>query len=533
MQTVSIGLLLLAVAAVTTGVVRKVPVPLPLLQIAAGAVLACLGIDVELEPELFLLVFIPPLLFIDGWRIPKSDFRRFRKTILLLAFGLVVVTVLAIGTLIELFIPAIPPFVAFALASALSPTDAVAVAGIAGRTPIPPRLMHILQGEALLNDASGLVCLRVAIAAIATGTFSWSRAAASLALVAAGGIAVGFCVAWLFSRLQKLVFGTRDDAPEGRILLIVVIPYSAYVLGEHVHVSGVLAAAAAGMVLPRLGIFDLSEGVSRRQTITVLGALELGLNGLVFVLLGLQLPAIVGNAPHVVSAGHLGSWPVLALAIVGTAFGLFAIRFVWAWVSMRLTLRERPHGAMLRIVAATAFAGARGAVSLAATLTLPLVVTTDEGTYPAREVGVCIAAGVILLSLVSASIGLPFAFRGVNLEDPDDNGAARAALRASLVEAGIAAVERVRDEAADPGALAEALRIVLDAYRLRPTDEGSPQALRARSVRDLRRIGIAAERHHLGELFRKHEIDDVLFYEAMRDIDALEEVVAKPAPRHH
>ena len=533
MQAVSVGLLLLLVAAVTTGIVRKVRIPLPLLQIAAGAVLACVGLHVELEPELFLLVFIPPLLFIDGWRIPKADFRRFRKTILLLAFGLVVVSVLAIGTLIELCIPAIPPFVAFALASALSPTDAVAVAGIAGRTSVPPKLMHILQGEALLNDASGLVCLRVAIAAIATGTFSWSRAAASLALVALGGIVVGFCVAWFFSRLQKLAFGTRDDAPEARILLVVTIPYIAYVLGEQVHVSGILAAAAAGMVMPRLGLFDPSESVARRQTMSVLGALELGLNGLVFVLLGLQLPAIVRNAPHVVAEGRLGSWPVLVLATVGTAFGLFAVRFAWAWVSMRLTLRRRPEAPILRIVVATAFAGARGAVSLAATLTLPLVVVTPEGAYPARDVGVCIAAGVILLSLVSASIGLPFAFRGVQLEDREDTGEARAALRASLGEVGIAAVERARDEAKDPGSLEAAVDIVVDAYRMRPTDEGSEHALRAQSVFDLRRIGIAAERQHVTELYRKQEIDDVLHFESLRELDALEEAIAKPAPQHH
>ena len=529
MFSITTFLLLLAIAAATAGLVRKVKIPLPLLQIAAGVVLAWpIGLHVELEPEAFLLIFIAPLLFIDGNRIPKGDFRRFRKMILTLAFGLVIATVLVIGTLVEVCLPAIPPFVAFALASALSPTDAVAVSGISGNTPVPSKLMSVLQGEALFNDASGLVCLNVAIGAIVTGGFSWSRAAGSLVVVAVGGIIVGLLLAFLFARFQRLVFGSRADVPEGRILLVVALPFAAFELAEHFHLSGILAAATAGMTLLRFGLFDQDERVARTQTVSVLHALELGLNGVVFVLLGLQLPAIFESAPHVVREGGFGSWWALGFTIIATGVGLLLMRFAWVLVSMKLAMR-RGRPIPMRLVLAISFAGARGAVSLAATLTLPLVVDTPDGPYPAREVGVCIAAAVILLSLVAASIGLPLTLRGVELDD--DVSEQRLTVRAALVEAAIAAVEQELENAGDSETTAAAANIVLDVYRSH-ADQGDEAAKLEGAVRRLRLIGVIAERRCLHELFRERKIEDVTFFETLRRLDSLEDTLAEPVGHH-
>lgn len=529
MLSITTFLLLLAIAAATAGLVRKVRIPLPLLQIAAGALLAWpIGLHVELDPEAFLLIFIAPLLFIDGNRIPKGDFRRFRKMILTLAFGLVVATVLVVGTLVEVCLPAIPPFVAFALASALSPTDAVAVSGISGNTPVPSKLMSVLQGEALFNDASGLVCLNVAIAAIATGGFSWSRAAGSLVVVAVGGIVVGLVLAFLFARFQRLVFGSRDDVPEARILLVVALPFAAFELAEHFHLSGILAAATAGMTLLRFGLFDQDERVARTQTMSVLHALELGLNGVVFVLLGLQLPAIVKSAPRVVNEGGFGSWGALGFTIVATGVGLLLMRFAWVLVSMKLAMRRR-RPIPMRLVLAISFAGARGAVSLAATLTLPLIVDTPDGAYPAREVGVCIAAAVILLSLVVASIGLPLTLRGVELDD--DVSEQRLTVRAALVEAAIAAVEQERENDADSETTAAAANIVLDVYRSH-ADQGDEAAKLEGAVRRLRLVGVIAERRCLHELFHERKIEDTTFFETLRRLDSLEDTLAEPVGHH-
>ena len=173
----SILAFLLAVA-LSGPLARALRVPLPLTQIALGyAIAEYTGESVALDPEVFFLLFLPPLLFLDGWRIPKDDLFRDKGTILEMAFGLVICTVLGIGLLLHWLIPAMPLAVAFALAAVLSPTDPIAVASIAKRVPIPKRVMHILEGESLLNDASGLVCLRFATAAALTGVFSLPQAA--------------------------------------------------------------------------------------------------------------------------------------------------------------------------------------------------------------------------------------------------------------------------------------------------------------------------------------------------------------------
>src|SRR3954467_10174175 len=181
--------------AITT--VLPFAVPLPLVQIALGAVLTLVAdLGVPLNPEIFFLLFIPPLLFLDGWRIPKRGLFKDAGTILELALGLVVFTILGVGLFIHWLIPAVPLAVAFALAAILSPTDPVAVSAITSREQVPTRMMHILEGESLLNDASGLVCMRFALAAVLMGAFSLPQAVASFLWVAVGGISIGVGLTW-------------------------------------------------------------------------------------------------------------------------------------------------------------------------------------------------------------------------------------------------------------------------------------------------------------------------------------------------
>ncbi|HWJ95247.1 MAG TPA: cation:proton antiporter, partial [Telluria sp.] len=199
--------LAMMLAVVASGyLVRMLPfaLPLPLAQIALGAVIA--GVfdhGVTLEPDIFFLLFLPPLLFLDGWRIPKVGLFRDKGVILELALGLVLFTVVGAGYLIHWLIPALPLAVAFALAAILAPTDPVAVSSITSRVPIPRRMMHILEGEALLNDATGLVCFRFAVAAALTGHFSLASASLSFLWVALGGIAAGVLVTLAISFAQR------------------------------------------------------------------------------------------------------------------------------------------------------------------------------------------------------------------------------------------------------------------------------------------------------------------------------------------
>src|SRR6266436_6380282 len=175
METIAVTLFFLLAVVVSGAFARMspVPLPLPLVQIALGSIIASVAnLGFDLKPDIFFLLFLPPLLFLDGWRIPKQGLFRDKGTILELALGLVVFTVVGVGFFINWMIPEMPVAVAFALAAIVSPTDPIAVSAIAARVPIPKRLMHILEGESLLNDASGLVCMRFAVAAALTGTFS-------------------------------------------------------------------------------------------------------------------------------------------------------------------------------------------------------------------------------------------------------------------------------------------------------------------------------------------------------------------------
>ena len=192
MNVVTLCLFLLLAVVASSIVSRILPsaLPRPLVQIGLGALIGLFaGVRVELDPELFFLLLVPPLLFLDGWRIPKDELFRDSRAILGLALGLVFLTVLGVGLFIHWLIPAMPMAVAFALAAIVSPTDPSAVGAVAQKVSIPKRMMHILEGESLLNDASGLVCLRFAIAAALSGTFSISNAISTFAWMALAGVA--------------------------------------------------------------------------------------------------------------------------------------------------------------------------------------------------------------------------------------------------------------------------------------------------------------------------------------------------------
>jgi CPA1 family monovalent cation:H+ antiporter len=235
-ETIAVALFLLLAVVVSGALARMSPValPLPLVQIALGAFIAAVAnLGVKLQPDPFFLLFLPPLLFLDGWRIPKEGLFRDKGTIGELALGLVVFTVVGVGYFINWMIPAMPLAVAFALAAIVSPTDSTAVSAIAIRVPIPKRLMHILDGESLLNDASGLVCMRFAIAAALTGTFSLLDAVGTFLWLAIGGIAIGVGVTWIASAAKNWVSRHFGEETGSQILISLLIPFGAYLLAEH------------------------------------------------------------------------------------------------------------------------------------------------------------------------------------------------------------------------------------------------------------------------------------------------------------
>ena len=541
MPVVLMVLLFLLAVVVSGFIARLLPlkVPLPLLQIAIGAGLSWIGFDVAFDPHLFLLLFIPPLLFLDGWRIPKGAFFRDWKPILALAIGLVVLTVVGMGWFVYWLVPAVPLAVAFALAAILSPTDPVAVAAVTHNSPLPPRLMHILEGESLLNDATGLVCFSFAVTAALTGYFSLGEASASFLLVAGGGVVVGMAVTWVIGRLNRLLVRRTGEDAGIQILVSLLIPFAAYLSAEHLHVSGILAAVVAGIAMHYGELSGRPMASTRMQRNAVWDTVQTALNGIIFVLLGEQLPQMLRALPEaaVASGGGNDVWHLLGYVVVIT-LALGAMRFAWVWVAVRLTVfraawrGESTKMPQTRLLAIIATAGVRGAITLAGVLTLPLLMP-DGTLFPAREVVILIAMGVILLSLAIASIGLPLLTRGLtdSLPEPERKDT-EANARVAASEAAIRRIEKAVTEPLpdqrDVDARAEASVHLLDVYR-RHLDYGDMSGENAEDMqrrdeaeRRLRLVALDAERDELYRLRRAFAIDDVVHQKLVREIDLME-----------
>lgn len=537
METITIVLVLLLAVIVSGIISRVVPVPLPrpLFQIALGAVIGLVADwRVTLDPDIFFLLFLPPLLFLDGWRIPREELFKDGKTVLELALGLVLFTVVGMGLLIHWMIPSMPIAVAFALAAVVSPTDPIAVSAIAQRVPIPKRMMHILEGESLLNDASGLVCLRFAIAAALTGAFSVQDAALNFLWVALGGIAVGVGVTWGVSRTKSWI--TRHYGEDGgaQILISLLIPFGSYLVAEHLHCSGILAAVAAGLTMGFVENTGEVAATTRMRRSSVWDTIQFAANGIIFVLLGEQLPMILSGAAEIVrTTGHRETW-WLAIYVIAINLGLAALRFIWVWLSFRWTLfragewKRQPNW---RAVAAMSSAGVRGAITLAGVMTLPLAMG-DGSPFPARDLAIFLAMGVIIVSLIIASIGLPLLLKGLKLPAEPSQQAEEDAARVAAAQAAIEAVERAEHAMAEGQADADfyvaAASRVMDMYRERIErhDVDAPDQPSFREIerieRELRLAGLKAERTELFRMVRRRELGSEVARKLVRELDLLE-----------
>lgn len=538
MESVGVVLAMLLAVIGSGYLVRLLPfaVPLPLVQIALGAVISgVFGHGVALDPEIFFLLFLPPLLFLDGWRIPKVGLFRDKGTILELALGLVVFTVLGAGFLIHWLVPTMPLPVAFALAAIVAPTDPVAVSSIAARVPIPHRLMHILEGESLLNDATGLVCFRFAVAAAMTGAFSLADASLTFLWVALAGIACGVAITVGVAFVQRVAGQRLGEEPGSPILVNLLIPFGAYLAAEHLHASGILAAVAAGVSMSYVELSGRALATTRVRRAVVWDTVQFSLNGVMFVLLGEQLPEIVARALHDARLDeHMTEWSLLGTALL-ISLGLILLRLSWVWVSLRLTiLKARRHGRQVyqpnfRLVVATSLAGVRGAITMAGVLTLPLAL--PNGTpFPGRDLAIFYASAVIIVSLLVASIGLPRVLR--NLEVPEESAELSQEDRARH-DAAVAAINAI-DKAAhlhaehqeDADVHASAIDHVRGVYEHRLGVGGLYDPSRVRvaeqAEREYRLAALQAERKAILALVHGRELSDEIARKLLREIDLVE-----------
>lgn len=540
MESITIALVLLLAVVLSGTLARLSPVgiPLPLVQIALGAAIAGVtGSAVQLDPDFFFLLFLPPLLFLDGWRIPKEGLFRDKAVILELALGLVIFTVILIGFLVHWMIPAIPLAVAFALAAILSPTDPIAVSAIAARVPIPGRLMHILEGESLLNDASGLVCMQFAVAAVLTGVFSLADAVGTFLWVAIGGILIGFGTTFVVMKAKYYVSRKLGEEPGAQILISLLIPFGAYLLAEHLHCSGILAAVAAGITMSFAELRGQTMAATRMRRYAVWDTVQFALNGIIFVLLGEQMPGIVSGAARIVTeTGHLHPiWLIAYVAVITTA--LAALRFAWVWVSLRFTLYRaarrgeairKPHW---RLLAAMSLAGVRGAITLAGILTLPLAMN-DGTSFPARDLVIFLAAGVIILSLTAASIGLPYLLQNLELPPEDDHLQEEDIARIAAAEAAIRMIEKLQhamsEGRTDADLYGEVGTRLMELYRQRIEGRSKlgDEAELLRKMEEVdkrfRLAALRAERDELFRLGRRRKISEEIARKLVREIDLAE-----------
>lgn len=534
METISVILLLLLAVVVSGTLARMLPIvlPLPLVQIGFGAVIASFAsFKVELDPQVFFLLFLPPLLFLDGWRIPKDGLFRDKGTILELAFGLVVFTVIGVGFFIHWMIPSMPLAVAFALAAVISPTDPIAVSAIAARVAVPKRLMHVLEGESLLNDASGLVCMRFAVAAALTGAFSFTSALGTFLWVASGGVAIGIAVTWGSALAVRWVARCFGDEAGSQVLVSLLIPFAAYLLAEELHCSGILAAVAAGMTMSYVERLGQSLVATRMRGSAVWDMVQFAANGIIFVLLGEQIPQIVAAAAR----SHGAIWMVVYVIAITLALAL--LRFLWVWTSLRFTLfRAARKGKTImlpswRLIAAASLAGVRGAITLAGVLTLPLTLN-DGSPFPARDLAIFLAAGVIVMSLVAASVGLPRLLTGLELPPEPSQQEEEDQARIAAAEAAIKAIERTQHELglgrSDADLYADASVRIMDLYRQRidgrsQTGEEAELTRRIDEIeRQLRLAGLRAERDQIFQFARSRRLSDEVTRRLVRELDLLE-----------
>lgn len=421
MELFELVLLLLGSVLVSTVFAGFIPkVSLPLVQIAIGIVVAIIfgsPIDIEIDPELFLVLFIAPLLFEESRKADKRALWQSKGSIISLAVGLVFVTVLVVGFCLNAFVPSIPLAAAFALGAALGPTDAVAVTALAKDVKLQPRQSTLLQGEALINDASGVVSFQFAIAAATTGAFSLLDASASFLIDFFGGIILGilcgFAATFIFRLLAKK--GFQDTTVN--VVFELFMPFVVFLAAEACGVSGILAVVAAGLALTIMPAKP-SIAVSEQKVVSsnVWDVIVFVINGIIFVMLGMELAILV--SPTFEFSG-MSRTKLIAMTFFVTFIVLF-VRFVWVTV-MDLLSKEpgAPHDfsrSVLKNALTTTFAGPKGAVTLSIAFTIPYLMGTwpEVVPFPHRNDLIFMASGCIVITLLLANFVVPLLAPGEN-----------------------------------------------------------------------------------------------------------------------
>jgi CPA1 family monovalent cation:H+ antiporter len=515
MELLTTVLAILVAIAVLFEIARRISVPYPTLFVIGGLGLAFVpGLGhIELEPELVLLVFLPPLLFTAAFETPTRDLRANLAPLIRLSIGLVVFTMTIVAVIANAVIPGLGWAAAFTLGAIVAPTDALAATSVFRRLGAPRIVSTLVEGEALLNDATALVAYRVAVAAVVPGTFVLSNALGSFVVATVGGIAIGAVIGRVAGEILR-----RLDDPPVEVVISLVTPFAAYLPAEQFGLSGVLAAVAAGLVIgSRLG--KILTPSSRVLWLTTWKMVGFVLNGFVFVLIGLQLPEILQGLGGRSPAEIVGLVALVCAVVV-------AARLVWVFAtsllpgSPRQVIARRDPGLAARLTFVVSWSGLRGAVSLAAALALP------EG-FPERNLILLLTFSVILVTLVGQGLTLPAVLRWARWDGADLDGDEATLARTAAYQAGLDEIERARPDWPGHEPLLDRLEAGLrDRTQHLATEDAEETAERLQERiehEEIQRGVIAAQRAAVIELRDRREINDRTLRTIERELD-LEEL---------
>jgi CPA1 family monovalent cation:H+ antiporter len=507
-------------------VARRIRIPYPILLTIGGIVLAVIpGLPaIHLDPQLVFNLFLPPLIYPAAFYTSWRDFRTNLRPILLLAIGLVLLTMTAIAYVFH-YLTGLPLAVGFIFGAVISPPDAVAALAITHNLRVPRRIVVILEGESLVNDATSFISFRFAVAAVVTGSFSLNEAIVRFLVVATGGILVGLTVGWLATQIQK-----RLDDPPVQTMFSLLTPYMAYFGGEMAHVSGILAVVIAGMYYGWQAPQILS-GRMRLQALPVWEMVVFVLNGVLFMLIGLELPQVIHALPPN-SSLHLTN---LAILVVSTTV---LVRFVWmfggAYVP-RLLSRTFRHEtpAPWQHTALIAWTGMRGADSLAGALAIPLALANGE-PFPGRNLILLMTFCVIFGTLVLQGLTLSPLVHWLNVVDDRVTDKEERLARLKANEAALARLEAMESLTRRRPEVVERLRSEyvdrIRQLRSQSPHEEAVSRLFSPDFEELAREALQIERSTVLRLRNEEAISDQALRRIQRDIDLAEARLQRSTP---
>ncbi|MBT1695570.1 Na+/H+ antiporter [Fulvivirgaceae bacterium PWU4] len=517
MQNIATVIILLAVVTALSQLTDLVKIPYPILLVLTGMGIGFFpGLPViHLSPETVFLIFLPPILYQAAWTTSWPDFKAAKRPITLLAIGCVIFTTCAVAWVAHTFIPELGWAEAFVLGAIISPPDAVAAAAATKGLSVPKRVTTILEGESLVNDATGLIAYRFALAAVITGTFSVWEASYKFVIVAAGGIFLGLAMGYLFKWIHKIT----PNNPTADTVLTFITPYIIYLFAENIHISGVLALVSCGLFLS-WNSSEIFSQQTRLQAYNTWDTVIFMLNGIIFILIGLQLPEIWGQINNEIAPATLIKYGAIVsvAVIIGRIIWVYPGTFVPRWLSKKI--REREPGVNVRLATIVAWAGMRGVVSLAAALAIPLTLD-GVNPFPNRDLIIFLTFCVIFSTLVVQGLSLRPLIKLLRIKADDHEQAKEQAIRMRIASAVIEHIEEnyslsLTDEVLNQIKTKYEIRI----QRLRK--DNTQQKLTEAEIDQLHSIQqelLAAERSQVIALRRQSTISDEILRKLEYELD--------------